>query len=112
VGLKKVGTTGVGEIDREIPTTMSLSQNYPNTFNPATTIRHSLPSRSSVRIVITNTVAQEVAVLENEEREAGIHEVVWHANAASGIYFYRIDAVRVSDPNQRFLEAKKMLLLK
>ena len=49
-------------------------------------------------------------MLENGEREAGIHEVVWHANAASGIYFYRIDAVSVSDPNQRSLEMKKMLL--
>jgi len=87
-----------------------LSQNYPNPFNPATTIRYSLPSRGSVRVVITNTIGQEVDMLENGEREAGIHEVVWHANAASGIYFYRIDAVSVSDPNQRSLEMKKMLL--
>ncbi len=90
----------------------NLSQNYPNPFNPSTTICYGLPNRSSVRIVITNTLGQQVAVLENGEREAGFHEVEWRANVASGIYFYRIDAVSVNDPNNRFVQVKKMLLLK
>jgi len=90
----------------------TLSQNYPNPFNPSTTIRYSLPNRSTVRIVITNTLGQQVAVIENGEREAGVHEVEWHAHAASGIYFYRINAVSVNEPMTRFMQAKKMLLLK
>jgi hypothetical protein len=96
----------------ELPTHFSLKQNHPNPFNLSTTIRYELPNRSSIRLVITNMLGQQIAVLENGEREAGIHEVEWHANVASGIYFYRIDAVSVSDPNNRFLEVKKMMLLK
>jgi hypothetical protein len=90
----------------------TLSQNYPNPFNPSTSIRYSLPSRSTVRIVITNTLGQQVAVIENGEREAGVHEVEWHAYVASGIYFYRINAVSVNEPMTRFMQAKKMLLLR
>jgi hypothetical protein len=41
-----------------------------------------------------------------------IHEVEWHAHVASGIYFYCMNAVSVSDPHDRFMQAKKMLLLK
>jgi Secretion system C-terminal sorting domain len=96
----------------ELPTHFSLKQNYPNPFNPSTTIRYELPNRSGIRIVITNTLGQQIAVLENGEREAGIHEVKWHSNVASGIYFYRIDAVSIDDPNHRFMQARKMLLLK
>lgn len=95
-----------------IPTAFSLSQNYPNPFNPYTTIRYSLPNRSSVRIVITNTLGQQVAVLENGKRETGVHAVEWRGNVASGIYFYRIDAVSTTDPDNRFTQVKKMLLLK
>jgi hypothetical protein len=71
-----------------------------------------LPHRGNVRLVVTNTLGQEVAALEDGERETGYHEVEWHANVASGIYFYRIDAVSTSDPNNRFGQVKKMLLLK
>jgi hypothetical protein len=92
--------------------TFSLSQNYPNPFNPSTIIRYGLPNHAIVKIVITNTLGQELAVLANGEQEPGYHEVQWHANVASGIYFYRIDAVSTSDPNNRFVQVMKMLLLK
>ena len=90
----------------------ALSQNYPNPFNPSTTIRYSLPTRSSIRLVITNVLGQRVATLENGEQEAGSHEVEWHATVASGIYFYRIEAVDMTNPANRFIQVKKMLLLK
>ncbi len=104
----------VGIADNHIlqPAEFGLDQNYPNPFNPSTTIRYGLPNRSSVRLVITNALGQQVAVLENGEREAGYHDVEWRANIASGIYFYRVDAVSTSDPNNRFVQVKKMLLLK
>jgi flagellar hook assembly protein FlgD len=89
-----------------------LAQNYPNPFNPSTTIQYALPNRSNVRIVITNTLGQQVALLENGEREAGYHEIKWQAVVASGIYFYRIEAVDVTNSNNRFVQVKKMLLLK
>lgn len=97
---------------KALPDNFMLMQNYPDPFNPSTTIRYNLPNRSIVRMVITNTLGQQVAVLENGEQEGGLHEVQWHANVASGIYFYRIDAASVGDPTNRFLEVKKMLLLK
>jgi hypothetical protein len=100
------------EVTVSSPTVIALEQNFPNPFNPSTTIRYALPSRSSAKIVVTNTLGQEVAVLTNGEQEAGYHEVEWRANVASGIYFYRIDAVSASDPNNRFVQVKKMLLLK
>jgi hypothetical protein len=111
---KKISSTGIDDfnVDGEIPAAFTLLQNYPNPFNPSTTIRYGLPDRSAVRIVITNTLGQEVAVLENEEQEVGYHEVEWHANVASGIYFYRIDAVSTTNPDNRFVQVKKMLLLK
>lgn len=90
----------------------TLSQNYPNPFNPSTTIRYSVPTRSSIKLVITNVLGQRVATLENGEQEAGPHEVEWHATVASGIYFYRIEAVDMTNPNNRFIQVKKMLLLK
>lgn len=94
------------------PSAFALYQNYPNPFNPSTTIRYDLPGRSSVGIVITNVIGQQVAVLKNGEEEGGFHEVEWNANVASGIYFYRIEAVSVINPNDRFVHVMKMLLLK
>ncbi|MFA5835281.1 MAG: cohesin domain-containing protein [Bacteroidota bacterium] len=104
--------TAVQQDIETILTEYSLQQNYPNPFNPSTTIRYGLPNRSSVRLVITNTLGQEVAVLTNGEKEAGYHEVEWIANVASGIYFYRIDAVSSIDLNKRFTQLRKMILLK
>jgi hypothetical protein len=106
-----VVVTGVMR-ENEIPKQFSLAQNYPNPFNPSTTIRYGLASQSKVRLIITNTLGQQVAVLANGEQEAGYHEVQWQASVASGIHFYRIDAVSVTDPNNRFMQVKKMLLLR
>ena len=101
-----------GHLTIELPREYRLAQNYPNPFNPSTTIQYALPNRSNVRIVITNTLGQQVALLENGEREAGYHEIKWQAVVASGIYFYRIEAVDVTNSNNRFVQVKKMLLLK
>jgi hypothetical protein len=57
-------------------------------------------------------LGQEVALLQDGEEEAGLHDVEWHANVASGVYFYRINATSVSDPNNSFVQVKKMLLVR
>jgi len=89
-----------------------LRQNYPNPFNPSTTIRYSIRTRSRVRLTIFNLLGQQIAVLANEEMNAGSYERTWNANVASGMYFYRIEVVSVSDPGKRFVDVKKMVLLK
>jgi len=108
----RVPTDVKGQIAIELPGEYRLAQNYPNPFNPSTTIEYALPNRSNVRIVITNMLGQQVALLVNGEQEAGYHEIKWQASIASGIYFYRFEAVDVTNPNNRFVQVKKMLLLK
>ncbi|HLP14675.1 MAG TPA: pectinesterase family protein [Bacteroidota bacterium] len=96
----------------QAPTEFSLSQNYPNPFNPSTTIQFAVPARSRVSIEIFNTLGQLVATVANGEYQPGAHRVVWNARTASGMYLYRITAVSAADPSQRFVQARKLLLLK
>jgi len=96
----------------DLPTMYSLEQNYPNPFNPSTTIRFGLPTRSRVRLVIYNILGQEITELVNQDLNAGYFEKLWYANVASGLYFYRIEAVSLSDQNKRYVDVKKMILLK
>jgi hypothetical protein len=95
-----------------IPKEYSLLQSYPNPFNPSTTMRYGLPAQSRVQLRIYDILGHLVADLVNTEQAAGWNQVVWNANVASGLYFYRLEAVSVSDPNKRFVDVKKMLLLK
>jgi hypothetical protein len=94
------------------PTEYSLSQNYPNPFNPSTTIRYGLPEASRVSIKIYNTLGQLVADLVNADQTEGWHETVWTANVATGLYFYRLEAVDAANQNVRFVQVRKMLFLK
>ncbi len=94
------------------PRDFTLEQNFPNPFNPATTIRFGLPYRSNVRLTIYNVLGQIVSELLNANVDAGHHERMWNADVASGMYFYRIEAVSTDDPGKRFVEVRKMILLK
>ncbi len=104
--------TSVDDETGNILTQYDLFQNYPNPFNPSTTIRFNLPVKSRVRLLIFNLLGQQVAELINEEVSAGSIRKVWTAGVASGFYFYKVEAVSVSDPNRRFVDVKKMILLK
>ena len=109
--MKSDGVTSVKQ-EELIPVNFTLSQNYPNPFNPSTTIRYGLPTNSIVSLKVYNILGQEIINLVNSEQFLGWHEIVWNANVSSGIYFYRIHAVSISDPNHKFTQLKKMLLLK
>jgi VWFA-related protein len=100
------------EADVLMPTQYALNQNYPNPFNPSTTIRYSVPMRSAVRLVVFNTLGEQVATLENKMREPGYYTVSWQPSVASGMYYYRIDATAVDGSDNKFTETKKMILLK
>lgn len=90
----------------EIPSVFKLHQNYPNPFNPSTTINYSLPEASYVTLKIYDIIGNEVAVLINEDKNAGNHSVIFDASKfTSGIYIYQIKAGRFSD-------SKKLILIK
>lgn len=83
-----------------------LCQNYPNPFNNSTKISYQLPYQSNVILKVYNTLGSEIALLENETKEAGYHESIFNTkDLPSGIYFYKINA-------DGYTEMKKMILLK
>ncbi|MGB5893425.1 MAG: T9SS type A sorting domain-containing protein, partial [Ignavibacteriaceae bacterium] len=93
-------------VDNTAPVDYALHQNFPNPYNPVTTITYSLPIKAQVELVIYNALGESITRLVNEEKEAGKYSVKFDAtNLPSGIYFYRI---QVND----FTEIKKMILLK
>lgn len=76
-----------------VPTTLVLHQNYPNPFNPGTTISYQVPVTSHVYLSVHDMLGRKIAVLVNERREAGAHEVKFEgSNLASGVYIYRLQA--------------------
>jgi hypothetical protein len=84
----------------------SLQNNYPNPFNPVTTISYSLPVKSEVELAIYNTLGESVVQLVNEEKGPGKYSVEFDAkDLPSGFYFYRLQA-------GSFVETKKMVLLR
>jgi len=95
----------------DLPLITELNGNYPNPFNPSTTIRFSIVDPGFVSLNIYNMKGQLVKTLVNEELEAAYHEVVWNGKdnsgkvTASGIYFYKMKA-------SNYTATKKMILMK
>ncbi len=93
--------TGVDEPATQ-PLDFQLFANYPNPFNPGTTIRYSIPRDTHVRLTVHNILGQPIATLLDETRAAGTHNVIWNgktdsgADAAAGVYFYRLEAGSMS----------------
>ena len=88
------------------PKEFKLEQNFPNPFNPTTTIQYQLPQDARVTLKIYDILGSEVATLVNEEQEAGYKEVQFTgSNIASGMYVYRLQA-------GEYISVKKMLMVK
>nr|MCU0365484.1 T9SS type A sorting domain-containing protein [Ignavibacteriaceae bacterium] len=88
------------------PSAYALEQNFPNPFNPGTTINFSIPAEGFVTLDVYNSIGQKVASLVNETKTAGSYTVGFDASdLTSGIYFYKISS-------GNFTETKKMILLK
>ena len=100
------GTASVQQVEEGIPQSYALSQNFPNPFNPSTTIRFELPEAGHATLKVYNSLGQEVATLLDGELGAGTFQAVWNAGGMpSGTYFYRLDA-------GSFTQSKKLVLLK
>ena len=90
----------------ELPTETALLGNYPNPFNPETTIRYALSQAGKVHLAIYNLLGHEVAVLVDEAKPAGHHATRFEAgNLPSGAYLYRLQT-------QDRIVAKTMILVK
>ena len=99
------------DLSWETPVATTLSDNYPNPFNPSTTIRYGLNEPGAVSLTIYNTLGQLVRTIVEAYQTEGYHEAVWDGRnevggtVASGIYIYRMTT-------GSFVETKRMLLIK
>ncbi|MCF7904991.1 MAG: T9SS type A sorting domain-containing protein [Candidatus Marinimicrobia bacterium] len=101
---------GTGDLvsreDVTLPGVYALRANYPNPFNPSTTISYEIAQQEHVKLTIYNMLGQEVANLVNEVQPAGTYQIQFDASTmASGIYLYTIEAGSFGD-------TQKMILLK
>jgi alpha-amylase len=100
------GTSSAGGTSHTTAAAFSLEQNFPNPFNPSTTIRYAIPYRTQVKLAVYDVLGREVAVLANGEQGAGTRTVrLDGSDLASGVYFYRLQA-------GTYVRTSKMLLLK
>jgi hypothetical protein len=94
-----------------IPTAFALHENYPNPFNPTTTLRFDLPEITDVTLTIYNMLGQRVRTFNMNDTPAGYHSIKWNATndygeqVGAGVYLYQLRA-------NHFLKTKKMVLLK
>ena len=94
-----------------IPTEFALHENYPNPFNPSTTLRFDLPEVNDITLTIYNMLGQKVKVFNMQSAPSGYHALKWNATndygdpVGAGVYLYQLQA-------KDFVETRKMVLLK
>ena len=99
------------EVTLDVPKTFALGHNYPNPFNPETTIKYQLPKSTEVKLEVYNILGQRIATLMDEKQQAGYYSVKWGGrndlgkNVGTGIYIYRLES-------KEFVKARKLALLR
>ncbi|GEM_PF-963076 len=94
-----------------LPKAFALKQNFPNPFNPITSINFEMPTAQNVRLTVYNMLGQSVRTLVNDQRSAGLYTILWDGRddaghmVGSGVYFYQIQA-------GSFTKTAKMVFLK
>lgn len=110
VKIEQLSATGIGK-DKPVASSFKLNPNYPNPFNPSTTISFTLPEAQRVNLSIYNTIGQKVKELISRDLPMGDHEIVWNGTnefgreVPSGIYYYRLSS-------RNYQEIRKMILMK
>lgn len=108
--------TSVEEATAEIPTTFGLDQNFPNPFNPSTTVRFQLPAASRVTLKVFDVLGREVATLVQADLPAGFHQSTWNGTdgagrlSSSGMYLLVMQAEPLD--GEPFRSVRKMILTK
>jgi len=103
--------TSIGDGEEAMPTQYALHQNFPNPFNPSTTIKYDLKAKTDVKLTIYNVLGQKVRTLVNTNQAAGFKNIVWNGlndvgeQVSTGIYIYRIEA-------DGFVKSRKMVFMK
>jgi hypothetical protein len=111
ISFSSEATLAVNDKSDVLPKEFALHNNYPNPFNPNTTIRFDLPKASDVSIIIYNVLGQKIRTLDKSQMNPGYHSMIWNATndygvqVSAGMYFYQL---RTSE----FVKTKKMILLK
>jgi len=109
--LKQLDFNGNYEYSFEIEVSVALSEfylfhNYPNPFNPETTIEFSIPRKSYVKLIVYDSIGNNIAILQDGFKEAGYYQIEFNgSNLPSGIYFCTLSS-------DDFISTKKMILLK
>ena len=94
-----------------VPLEFALHDNYPNPFNPTTTLRFDLPELSDITLIIYNMLGQKVRTFDYQNTSAGYHSVTWDATndlgqpVGAGVYLYQLQT-------KNFVKTRKMVLLK
>jgi len=85
---------------------LETEQNFPNPFNPKSTIGYVLKEKTNAKLILLNAIGEEMAIFINEEQDKGFHKIDFNAsNLASGVYFYRLQS-------GSFVKTRKMILIK
>jgi len=99
------------EMSSQLPEQFALHYNYPNPFNPTTTISYDLPEQAQVTLSVYDLLGKKIKTLVNQSQDAGNNIAVWDGTdnlgrqVSAGVYLYRIKA-------GEFIQTRKMLLLK
>jgi hypothetical protein len=103
-------STDINTEEESLPTKFALYPNYPNPFNPETTISFDVPEASQVRMIIYNRLGQKVRTLLDEAKRAGRYHINWNGTddfgkkVSSGVYFYQIET-------EKYNATRKMILI-
>ncbi len=101
-----ITTTSTPADSRTVPISVMLEQNFPNPFNPVTTIRYGIPNDGNVKLAIYNVLGQLIEMKVNEYQTAGFYDIEFDAShLPSGIYFYRFES-------GGYIKTKKLTLVK
>jgi len=104
--VKYAPLTGFTNSNISTPNSFSLEQNFPNPFNPSTTIKYYIPENNNVRLTVYDVNGREVSVLNDGFKQKGGYEVSFNAsNLSAGTYFYKLETAG-------FTDVKKMILVK